>query len=141
MKVCQHQVNAEQLRLRQLLTEKDRILLAIKKLKEKIEENENRKSQKKEFSSREIQVIISYIDSLNFKIFQLTNELAEMETKISRQRDRLIEARRRLKPVEKLKEYRKQQHDYEVDRELQAVVDELHLLRLNRESSFDYQSQ
>jgi flagellar export protein FliJ len=138
MKVCQHQVNAEEIRLRQLLTQKERILQSINRVKKEIRRNEIQKSEKKEFTSIEILVIISYLKSLKHRVLKMTDQLAALENRITEQRNRLIEARRRLKPVEKLKERRREQFRIEVDRELQAMVDELHLIRLNQDTSFEF---
>jgi flagellar export protein FliJ len=135
LKYCRHQVDAEETRLKELLLEKGSICRNIDRIETEIRDKETEKSQKKVFTSSEMQLFVNYIDSLMIRVYELTNELAELEARISSQQNRVIDARKRLKPVEKLKERKKIQYQFEANRELQALLDELHLVRYNRETA------
>jgi len=137
LRVCRHRVRAEEIRLREILIERDLILREIDRLEDEKRGKEIEKSQKREFTSIEMRILVNYIESLQLKIYRLTGEVAEIEARIRTQQQRIIEARKTLKPVEKLKQRRKDQYRFEADRELQAVVDELHLLRRSRPSSLE----
>ncbi len=68
---------------------------------------------------------------LDLKQRQLAEAVRQCEQRLAAQRKRWTEARRRCRLLEKLKERRRAEYDYEMNRELESLASETFLARWN----------
>jgi flagellar protein FliJ len=77
------------------------------------------------YSSNEAILFERFVDVSLRAISTAENKIRNMEPQIAEVRQKLVEASRELKVVEKLKERKKSQYDYELNRELTKENDEM----------------
>jgi len=79
----------------------------------------------------DLSALAGYRRVLDLKQRQLAEAVRQCEQRLAAQRKRWTEARRRCRLLEKLKERRRAEYDYEMNRELESLASETFLARWN----------
>ncbi len=124
---------AERLRLAALIQEEVRLSQLRQELLRRREEQQERLAGSQFLAAYEANWYVHHIHGLGRQIEELEHRIAVCREEIERQRQALVEARRRLRPVEKLKRRRQDAWQQEADRWFQREVEDLHLQRIARQ--------
>ena len=129
---CRHLETAEQLRLAEVLGDYSRIQDALRSLVAALERTEAEFSGQRQILVYEAGWYLHRISSLKTDLERLEHRLEEAAERVREQRRQLVEARRKRKIVERLRERRLESHEREVERLHQSEMDDLFLQRFNR---------
>jgi flagellar export protein FliJ len=127
------QEEAERFRLAALIQEEARLSQIRRELVHRREEQQSRLARSPALAAYEASWYVHHIYGLGRQIDELEHRLKTCREEIERQRQALVEARRRLRPVEKLKQRRQDAWQQEADKWLQREVEDLHLQRVARQ--------
>lgn len=130
--VCRHHEELEEIRLNELLRQKAEIDTALHQAACRKEEAEAELSSQSEILAEEARIYRRYIQSLKEQIQQLREARSKLEARILRQKNALVEATRKRKVMDRLKERRLQEYQQQANRLEQQEADELFLQRQAR---------
>ena len=119
-------------RLRALVAERDAILLRLKELEELRQRAEQALLEAPAVTGSELAALEAYRRRLNLERARKQQELADCEPRIEAQRQRVLEAQRRVRLLERLRERRFSEWEAELNRELEALAAESYLARWKR---------
>jgi flagellar FliJ protein len=122
----------EQNRLHALVAERDAILLRLKDLEELRQRAEQALLEAPAVTGSELAALEAYRRRLNLERARKQQELADCEARIEAQRQRVLEAQRRVRLLERLRERRFSEWEAELNRELEALAAESYLARWKR---------
>jgi flagellar export protein FliJ len=122
----------EQNRLRALVAERDAILLRLKELEELRQRAEQALLEAPAVTGSELAALEAYRRRLNLERARKQQELTDCEPRIEAQRQRVLEAQRRVRLLERLRERRFSEWEAELNRELEALAAESYLARWKR---------
>jgi len=122
----------EQNRLRALVAERDAIGLRLRELEQLRQRAERALLEAPAVTGGELAALESYRRRLSAERARRQEELAGCERRIQAQRERVVEARRRVRLLERLKERRYAEWEAEANRELEALAAESYLARWKR---------
>jgi flagellar FliJ protein len=122
----------EQNRLRALVAERDAILLRLKELEELRQRAEQALLEAPAVTGSELAALEAYRRRLNLERARKQQELTDCEARIEAQRQRVLEAQRRVRLLERLRERRFSEWEAELNRELEALAAESYLARWKR---------
>lgn len=122
----------EQNRLRELAAERDRIRLRLRRLEEQRRRLEGELLASGTLSGAELAALEAWRLRQRVERARCEQALAEAERRVEAQREQALEARRRLRLLERLKERRYAEWQTEADREAEALAAECHLARRGR---------
>jgi flagellar FliJ protein len=128
LQICHHREQLEQLRLNELLSEARRIREAREELRSSLALVSADLSTQREIHVFEISWYRQRMQFLNFQIEQAQNRLDAVLGRVATQRNLLVEARKKRRIVEKLREKRFERFQFELDRTLQNEMEDLFLL-------------
>lgn len=127
------QEETERFRLAALIQEEARLSQIHQELVFRREEQQSRLARSPALAAYEANWYVHHIYGLGRQIEEVEHRLKTCQEEIERQRQVLVEARRRLRPVEKLKQRRLDAWHQEADKWLQREVEDLHLQRVARQ--------
>jgi|YNPBryunderm2012_1023409.scaffolds.fasta_scaffold01808_3 flagellar FliJ protein len=122
----------QQSRLRALVAERDAIRLRLRELEEWRRRAERAVVDAPAVTGGELAALESYRRRLHAERARKQQELADCEARIEAQRQRVVEARRRVRLLERLKERRYAEWEAEALRELETLAAESYLARWKR---------
>jgi flagellar export protein FliJ len=122
----------EQNRLHALVAERDAILLRLKELEELRQRAEQALLEAPAVTGSELTALEAYRRRLNLERARKQQELTDCEARIEAQRQRVLEAQRRVRLLERLRERRFSEWEAELNRELEALAAESYLARWKR---------
>jgi flagellar export protein FliJ len=122
----------EQNRLHALVAERDAILLRLKELEELRQRAEQALLEAPAVTGSELAALEAYRRRLNLERARKQQELTDCEARIEAQRQRVLEAQRRVRLLERLRERRFSEWEAELNRELEALAAESYLARWKR---------
>jgi flagellar export protein FliJ len=128
LRISRHQEQLEQLRLTELMEEERRTRDAIQDLQSSWANTSTELSSHREIHSFEIGWYRQRMDFIEQQIEETENRLAALLERVAVQRERVVEARKKVRIVEKLRERRLERFQFELDRTLQNEMDDLFLL-------------
>lgn len=132
LKVCQRREELEQIRLAELFTELKKLDALKKALELTLMTTQLELSRKTSIPAYEAGWYIQRIEGLRREIEEVCLRLGQTSDQIESQKLELVEARRRLRPVERLKERRLKQFEKEIEKQAQSESDDLFLQRFHR---------
>jgi flagellar FliJ protein len=132
LRLCRHREELEQVRLAELVTEAKRVRDTLATLLEALKRTKDELGGRRTIRVYEVGWYRQRIRGLQVQIEQTESQLANLQDLVIQQRLRLIEARKKRKIVEKLRTNRLNQHQRQVELELQKQMDDLYLQRLHR---------
>ena len=127
-----HKEELEEMQLHELLASRNRLTGEQRQTLSRLRSAEEELVSKSQIRADELAVYESYITSLRRKLEDMARRLHELEGRIGRQKLAVIDAVKKRKTLDKLKERRLDDHRRESDRLAQHESDDLHLTRLNR---------
>lgn len=127
------QFELEQNRLRELAAERDRIRLRLRELDEHRRRQESELLVAGTLSGADLSALEAWRLRQRAEREGCERALAEAERRIGEQRERVLEARRRLRLLEKLRERRYAEWRADADREIEAMAAECYLTRWGRD--------
>ena len=122
----------EQNRLRGLVAERDAILLRLKEIEELRQRAGQALLEAPALTGGELAALEAYRRRLGLERVRRQQELADCEARIEAHRQRVLEARRRVRLLERLRERRFAEWEAELNRELEALAAESYLARWKR---------
>ncbi len=128
----QSRLEAEQARLRELLAEREQIRLRIRQTEEDAQAAARDVLSAEGILAEELAALETYLRRLSAERARLRGAEADCEARIGRQRERVLEAERRVRVIEKLRERRLQEWRAEVDREIENQAAEAYLAQWGR---------
>ena len=129
LRLRRHREEIEEIRLSELTSERQKFLTEKETLQLRLIKTQREMTEKREITSEEINLYRKYATSLEKKILDFAARLRQLQARIDLQRSVLLKARQTRKVIDRLKEKRKERHQYEADRRIQAEMEELHLLQ------------
>ena len=129
LKLRRHHEEVEEIRLSELMGERQKVLLETENLQTKLAVTRKEMTARPVITSSEANLYRKYAASLERKITDLAAKLRHLEARIEIQRSILLKARQSRKVIDRLKEKRKERHRVEMDRLIQAEMEEIHLLQ------------
>lgn len=129
----QHQLEVEQFALEALLAERERIRSQIWQNRQAGAAAQREILAQPEIEAAELVALEAWVRRLAAERTRLEKAGEECETRISAQRGRVLEARRRLRLLERLRERRFQEWRAELERESETLAAESFLSRQVRE--------
>ncbi len=128
LEISRHQEQLEQLRLTELMNEERRMREAIQDLRSSWGNTSTELSSHREIHAFEIAWYRQRMQFIEQQIEETENRLAVLLERVTVQRNRVVEARKKVSIVEKLRERRLERFQFELDRTLQNEMDDLFLL-------------
>ena len=128
LQICLHREQLEQLRLNELMSEERRIREALQDLRAGLAKVSADLSAQREIHVFEISWYRQRMQYVSFQIEQTENRLDAVLGRVAAQRNLLVEARKKRRIVEKLREKRYERFQFELDRTLQNEMEDLFLL-------------
>ena len=128
LRISRHQEQLEQLRLTELMEEERRTRDAIQDLQSCWANTSTELSSHREIHSFEIGWYRRRMDFIEQQIEETENRLAALLERVAVQRERVIEVRKKVRIVEKLRERRLDRFQIELDRSLRNEMDDLFIL-------------
>lgn len=132
LSTCRYREEAERLKLAGLHQELGKLQEARTRLIRSLERNQDELSRGAVRVAYEATWYVYHIHGLRQQIEAIGQQIRNKQTEIEQQQERLIEARRKLRPVEKLRERREESHRKAMEKLVDAEVSELYLQRLHR---------
>ena len=129
LRLRRHREEVEEIRLSELTSQRRRFQTEKETLQASLINTQKEMTEKKEITSEEVNLYRTYAASLERKIVDLAARLRQLQARIDLQRSILLKARQTRKVVDRLKEKRRERHQYEADRRIQAEMEELHLMQ------------
>ncbi|MCS7315020.1 MAG: flagellar FliJ family protein [Bryobacterales bacterium] len=126
------QLELEQNRLRELAAERDRIRMRLRELEQHRREQESQLLSRDALSGAELAALEAWRLRQRAERERCQQALLEAERRLAEQRERVLEARRRVRLLEKLRERRYGEWQAEVERQVENLAAESHLGRLGR---------
>lgn len=130
---CRHREEGERLKLAAAQQELSRLVELRQQLVRRLEDSKDTLARAPLMPAYEATWFVNHIHGLESQIEHCDRRIEGAKRAVEAQRQVLVEARRRLKPVEKLKERRFADWQQAVDQHYQQEAEELFLLRLGRE--------
>lgn len=132
LKLRRHREEIEEIRLGELMSRRQKCHAEKEDLQSKLIKTQKEMTEQREITSEEVNLYRKYAASLERRIVDLTAKLRQLEARLDLQRSVLLKARQSRKVVDLLKQKRRKRHQYEADRQVQAEMEELHLLKRGR---------
>jgi flagellar FliJ protein len=129
LRLRRHREELEEVRLGDLMRERQECEEAKEQLQNRLVQTLQQMTARTETTSGELNLYRNYALSLESKLLDLGLSLRKLQAQIEVQRSVLVKVRRHRKVVDRLKDKRRERHQYEQDRKDQAELEELHLLR------------
>jgi len=117
---------------KKLLFEKQKILMESLKSKLSDTRQEFRDRQNERLKASEAAAYISFFDRIGHEIELQTMKLAELVAEVNRAQERLMEAMKEKKIIEKLRDKQMEEYRTEVNRQEQVFIDEISTVRYRR---------
>lgn len=127
LKIRRHREECEEIRLGELIQDRRDLQASVKAVDRSGQEARAELSEKAEMMAAEALLYQYYFASLDLKQMELTRRCEELDGKVDQQRKKLIEARKDLKVIEKLKDRFLAQRERELDRLAQLELEDLFL--------------
>ncbi len=133
LKLRRHREEVEEIRLGELMSERQRFRAERDQLQSKLIKARQEMTIQREITVAEVNLYRKYAAGVERKLVDVAARLRQLEARIDLQRSVLLKARQNRKVVDLLKEKRRVRHQNEVDRLIQAEMEELHLIQRGRE--------
>ncbi|GAB4248746.1 MAG: hypothetical protein Kow00109_24830 [Acidobacteriota bacterium] len=125
LKLCEHRENQERQRLAEMLQERQRLADHLGALQNELAELLRRMRQRSAMPAYEAGWYRARISALEVGIEDAGRRLESFDEEVAGQRNRLIQARRETRVVERLKEKQWQRYQAALETEAQKEVDDL----------------
>ncbi|MDH5655933.1 MAG: flagellar export protein FliJ [Spirochaetia bacterium] len=86
------------------------------------------KKKKDEISFEDRRMYYRYLDRLDSQILEAERKLGEMKPEVDQEQAKVVDARRKYRVVELLKERQKERYDYDVKKQEKKDLDELRMM-------------
>ncbi|HSR70149.1 MAG TPA: flagellar FliJ family protein [Acidobacteriota bacterium] len=127
-----HKEDMEKMALAELQAERVELTARQKEIFQALHKAEDERAAGAEMTSGELQIYNRFIDSQRKRLQRMNLAIRGLDSKIRAQRRKLVEASRKRKTLDRLKERQHSAHTQEASRLQQQESDDLHLLRLPR---------
>jgi flagellar FliJ protein len=137
LKLRRHREEVEEIRLGELMSNRLKFRTEREQFQAKLNATQQEMTERSKITSEEVNLYRKYAVSLEKKIVDLAAKIRQLEARIDLQRTLLLKARKSRKVVDRLKEKRRERHQNEADRQVQAEMEELHLLQRGQKSPLE----
>ncbi len=132
LEYAEHREEAEEMELNTLLMEQQGLFREQSEACRRLRQAEEELCRKQEILPDEILVYDRFIASLRRHLEELAGRRAALETKVTSQREVLVEATKKRKTLDRLREQQQKDHTRQAERTFQQESDELYLARMGR---------
>lgn len=129
---AEHRQEVEEMELSTLLMERHRLSQQQIDTQHRLRQTEEELSRKQEILPDEIQVYDRFITSLRRRLEELARRQRTLQGKVNQQREVLVEATKKRKTLDRLREHQQEEHTRQAERVFQNESDDLYLSRLGR---------